>query len=228
MKKRISILAALALLLMNGLASAKAPNYVNFQGKLTNQNRAPISGNVDIKFSVYDAATGGTVLWSEIHTAAPVTNGMFNVLLGSLNPVDFSTIFTGAAGEQRWLEVKVSADPPMTPRQPIVSVPYSINSETANDVPSKDITPNSVTIPGYGLIINSNGRWVGDPTGLVGPQGRRDQQGQQARKEHKVIQAHKARKALRGHRERKGQQGPKGQKGIRGIRGPQVHHHTNG
>ncbi len=41
----------------------------------------------------------------------------------------------------------------------------------AEDVYNKDINPRSITITGYGPVIDSAGQWVGDPTGLQGPKG---------------------------------------------------------
>ncbi len=155
---------------------AEVPLSINFQGKLTDSNQAPINVPADITFSIYDADIAGTLLWSEDYTGITVTNGIFNVLLGSgtpdpANTGDISTVLTG---EDRWLEVQVGSDPAMTPRQQITSVAYSLHSSTAanaDDVLDKDINPNSVTIPAFGPVIDSNGQWVGDPTGLIGPEG---------------------------------------------------------
>ncbi len=41
----------------------------------------------------------------------------------------------------------------------------------ANDA-NGDINPASVRIPGLGVVIDADGQWVGDPSGLVGPVGR--------------------------------------------------------
>lgn len=184
MKKFALIFTIFVLCLLPIQAFAQVSVLINFQGKLTDPNKAPIEGQVDIKFAIYDAETGGNLLWEENHSGIIVTNGIFNVLLGSGSAVtgDLSITFTGA---DRWLEVKVGTDMPMTPRQRIASVAYSIHSKdadnalTANDVPSKDITPKSITISGYGVVIDSNGKWVGDPTGLVGPPGPAGPQGPQ-------------------------------------------------
>jgi hypothetical protein len=54
----------------------------------------------------------------------------------------------------------------MTPREEIASVPYAI---TAGDVIG-DIHPTTVSI-GTTAVIDATGKWVGSPTGLVGPKG---------------------------------------------------------
>ncbi len=184
MKQFLPTIAIFALLFLAApvLAQQPVPLLINFQGKLTDPNQAPIDGLADVTFSIYDAETDDTLLWSEDHTGITVTNGIFNVLIGDgtpdpANTGDISTVFTG---EDRWLEVQVGSDPAMEPRQKITSVAYSIHSSTAanaDDVLNKDINPNSVTIPAFRQVIDSNGRWVGDPTGLVGPQGPTGTQG---------------------------------------------------
>ena len=70
--------------------------------------------------------TGGTAFWSETQSVS-VTDGLFNVLLGStlaLDPDDF----TGAT----WLGIKVGGDNEMTPRQRVVSVGYALQTSHAD------------------------------------------------------------------------------------------------
>ena len=45
-------------------------------------------------------------------------------------------------------------------------------ADHARDVRGENIHPATVSI-GDTEVINSDGQWVGDPTGLVGPQGER-------------------------------------------------------
>lgn len=56
---------------------------------------------------------------------------------------------------------------------------FSEESSNADDVYNKDINPKSITITGYGPIIDSSGKWVGNPTGLQGPPGPQGPQGPQ-------------------------------------------------
>ena len=57
------------------------------------------------------------------------------------------------------------------------SADHANNSDNANsaahakDVACEDITPKSVSICDVGAVIDATGAWVGDPTGLQGPQG---------------------------------------------------------
>ena len=105
-------------------AGAAAPTLVNFQGILEDSQGTPISGSVQVTFSIHDAATGGMVLFEETQTVS-VQGGLFSVLLGSTGgPIGLdSAVFTTS---ERWLGIKVGADPEMTPRLRIASVPYSL------------------------------------------------------------------------------------------------------
>jgi hypothetical protein len=76
---------------------------ISYQGRLTDQDGNPLNGNVKIKFSVYNAETGGTSLHSETDTVA-VTEGLFNTVVGpssavaGLTPKDLS--------QPLWLELR--------------------------------------------------------------------------------------------------------------------------
>ena len=113
------------------LAGVSLPSLMNYQGVLSH----PITGDPvpdgehEITFALYDVASGGTALWMETQ-AVPVQNGLFSVLLGSINPLS-ADAFTGMT----YLGVKVGADAEMTPRQQIVSVPYAIHAQQAASAP---------------------------------------------------------------------------------------------
>jgi len=80
-------------------------------------------------FAIFDAATGGTQLWSQITTIV-VQNGAFSVEITA--PV---TVF--ATGEPRWLEIGTGIDPFM-PRVPIAATPYAFRANTAGDADTVD------------------------------------------------------------------------------------------
>jgi hypothetical protein len=103
------------------------PKLVNFQGRLTNPSTGdPVpDGTYSITFRIFNAASGGTQLWSETQSAVAVTNGQFNVLLGSVSPLTASVL----DGDPRYLEVKVGEDPAMTPRLRFATVPYAFHAE---------------------------------------------------------------------------------------------------
>jgi len=91
--------------------------------------KAVTDGTYSMVFAVYDAVNGGTALWSETNTSVQVKNGLFSVLLGSVNNLPANIFSNGP----RWFGVKVGSDPEMLPRQQIASVPFAMISQTVID-----------------------------------------------------------------------------------------------
>ncbi|MBI3872682.1 MAG: hypothetical protein HY304_06370 [candidate division Zixibacteria bacterium] len=108
-------------MLLPSEAHAAVPQLITFQGILKNGSGNPVAnGSYSVMFKIYDAPTVGNVLWME--TQSVTTNsGLFTTLLGSITAIP-DTIFNDSS---RYLEIKVAADPPMTPRQKLSSVGYS-------------------------------------------------------------------------------------------------------
>ena len=65
---------------------AAVPHLVRYQGTAIDANNVPLEGPYTLIFRLYNAATGGTAVWTETHTSAPVTKGRFSVLLGNGTP----------------------------------------------------------------------------------------------------------------------------------------------
>jgi len=106
--------------------SNNVPNLIDFQGRLTDDNGNAVNGTVNITFSIYDVDTGGTALWSESQ-AVDVTEGLFNVTLGNITPLDESYFIS----PDRWIGILVETDNEMSPRTRITSVPYALQSGTS-------------------------------------------------------------------------------------------------
>lgn len=114
-------------LLAGTLATGSIPEVMSYQGFLTDANSQPSSGTVQLDFAIYDAATGGNLLWEESHPDTAVVEGYFTVLLGAHG----SPLTTGVFdGETRYLQVKVN-DGDSLPRQRVGSVPYALRSSWA-------------------------------------------------------------------------------------------------
>jgi len=145
---------------------AGAPLYFNYQGLLLEPGSGkPVAdGTYQLVLSIYDVAAGGTALWTEPQAVA-VHKGLFNVRLGTATPLDPAWV----DGRDLWLGVAVQGDGEMDPRTPLVSVPYAIN---AGDVRGADIHPDNVYVEPYGLVIDADGYWHGQPlSGTVGATG---------------------------------------------------------
>ncbi len=124
MKARIFFAAVLiAVFCTVSLSYADVPQMINYQGYLTDATGAPINDPVDITFRIYDDSTAGNLLWDEYHSAVSVEEGIFNVLLGSVDSIAFAVF----DGDTRYLEMAVDGRGPMTPRRQMVSVPYAFH-----------------------------------------------------------------------------------------------------
>mgnify|MGYP005833207767 CR=1 FL=1 len=112
------------------------PMYINYQGYLTDLNGNPInntSPGLAMSFSIYDAESGGSLLWGPQLQTVPVRQGVFNVKL-LMNEVD-TTVFR--TGERRWLQLVIGGQI-MTPRTEITSMAYGIHSAKADNADMLD------------------------------------------------------------------------------------------
>ena len=143
----------LAIVLITAFSSTKAavPQLINYQGVLTDSTGAGLDTTVNITFSIYDAAVGGTLIWTEPIPTVTVTAGLFNVLLGSILPLDVS-IFSGSI---RYLGITVGIDPEQMPRTQLVSVPYSYRVSTVDGASGGNITSKVSIGPGHILTGDS-------------------------------------------------------------------------
>jgi len=95
----------------------------SYQGQLNDSNGNPITdSSVDMTFKFYNVAENGTPCWSEDHTgtnAVDVQNGLFNVLLGQITPIDAACLDGDV-----YLELVVNNET-MSPRELLTSVAFS-------------------------------------------------------------------------------------------------------
>ncbi len=125
LQSALLLITVMALISVSG--NAAVPQLINYQGRLTD-NGAPLSGTHSLKFIIFANEAGTVALWQEIQPAVAVTDGLFQVLLGSVVPIP-SSVFSG---DTRWLGVSLNGGPQMTPLKPIVSTAYAFRSENAN------------------------------------------------------------------------------------------------
>jgi hypothetical protein len=115
---RVGVLGGLGLL---GVAHAAVPGEVAHQGRLTTASGTALAGSSAVTFTVYDAATSGSALWTETHSAVAFDDGYYAVQLGSVTALP-SSVF---AGGPRWLGVSVGSGPELAPRTAILAVPVA-------------------------------------------------------------------------------------------------------
>lgn len=145
-----------------------------YQGRLET-NGIPVSGTFTFQPTLWDAASGGSLVAGNSPTTSNVTvsNGLF------LLPLNFgpSALNDGAA---RWLQIEVApaGDPFVTlnPRQPLTSAPYAYRAAlagAAETVPAANVTgtlglgqlPSGV-ITNLQTDVNLTGNFSGDGSGL--------------------------------------------------------------
>jgi hypothetical protein len=65
------------------IATAQVPSLINYQGRLTNANGDPVTGSKNFAISIYDAATNGTLLYTETIGAVTLDdNGVYSFQFG--------------------------------------------------------------------------------------------------------------------------------------------------
>jgi|GEM_PF-2423177 len=122
-----------ALLLCAGPAAA-VPQTVPLSGTLTDDNGAVENGTVTLQLKVYDALTGGNVVFEESQNVQ-VQNGNFTVYLGMSSTLDL-TVF--ADNDELYLGITVDDDEEMSPRFPLATVPYAAHAASADDALTLD------------------------------------------------------------------------------------------
>lgn len=118
------------------ISSAQAPLQFSYQGRLTDSNGVPVVGTTTAIFSVIRGGTAmalptaGVTNYAEEAPIVSDTSGIFSHLVGTGTALGGHTLdaadFEGGS-EQRYVEVRVGGET-LLPRQPVVTVPYSITA----------------------------------------------------------------------------------------------------
>jgi hypothetical protein len=134
----VSVFSALVALLTLACAYAQGVTQpFTYQGFLR-QGGAPLNNpSQSMRFRIFDALTGGTMLWDSGALTVNVSNGLFTV---QLNPP--ASIWTGA---DRFLEIQVGATT-LSPRVRIGSTPYANTATLLNMFQSGTMNPDRMVI----------------------------------------------------------------------------------
>ena len=161
-----AMLFSVLLLMIATVHAQEIPGRINYEGRLTNASGVSITNAaVTVNFALYDAVAAGTKVWpaagTESHTVN-VQNGLFNVLIGSKEAVP-----TAALTDSLFLEIQVndgSGLETLSPRQPLVAVPYALRASIAEAVGNgvaADLTMKRngvtvITLTATGVTITGN------------------------------------------------------------------------
>lgn len=125
LRARHVILAVVAALALTASSYAGIPQYMNFQGKLTDEADVPIEdGDYIVALSIWDSEVEGTELWGSEYVVT-VHNGLFNVILGPI-PSDVFEVAT------RWLSVAMEGVGEMGARTQLLATPYTFHALVAD------------------------------------------------------------------------------------------------
>ncbi|MEQ8770469.1 MAG: hypothetical protein RIB60_08165 [Phycisphaerales bacterium] len=145
----LSLIAAagLAALASTPVLSAPQTSAITYQGVLED-NGAPVDGQVDLRVSLFDAASGGSALATVTLDDHPIADGVFSAELDfGVGPFELN--------EQRWVQVEArpfDSTGPFTalPRQSLTAAPYALNTRGISVDGSGD---GAVTIRGGADIV---------------------------------------------------------------------------
>lgn len=125
---------SLTLLLLSATTLADtAVGPMNYQGRLLDNAGIPLTGSYNFSVSVYNAATGGTLKYRELHNAVAVNDGVYSFLVGTQSK---------DAGDSTWsvelwnccsslyLEISVNGST-LSPRHRLAAAPFAFQSNLA-------------------------------------------------------------------------------------------------
>ena len=125
--KPLSFLSVLLLLLAAQVVWGQIPQTMSYQGVLTDAAGDPVQdGDYNLTFKLYASASTGTELWTETQTPT-IVNGIFNVILGRVNPLDLPF------DKPYWLGITVAEGSELTPRVELTASAYSLNARSIED-----------------------------------------------------------------------------------------------
>jgi len=127
MKRLLFFYLMLILVLSVTGSQAQLPRIINYQGILLSSNGQPVpEGNYNLTFKLYDDTN--TQIWSEVHNQMFVAGGMFQVLLGTVTPLNIPF------DKAYFLGIQVGSDPELQPRMILTSAAYAIRADDANQL----------------------------------------------------------------------------------------------
>ena len=126
-----SAFALAAVTALPGALTAGSPPFLPLQGYLTDAAGNPISAEVSVAFTIYNAEVGGDALWTETQSIL-VEDGLFAVYLGEAATIDLGLFLSYT---HLWLGVQVESDPEMG-RVYLGSTPYTAYAEYCGNIPA--------------------------------------------------------------------------------------------
>ncbi len=127
--KRTLFLSVLLVVLICSIQTVRGqiPQTLSYQGVLTDANGAIVAdGKYTLTFKLFDTDEGGKAIWSE-NQEVFIQNGLFNVALGSISPLDIPF------DKPLWLAITVGKGSDTGQRMELTATPYSLFARTVAD-----------------------------------------------------------------------------------------------
>jgi len=121
---------------------------MSYQGRLM-EGGAPVTGVRSMTFTLFNAASAGTAIWTEPQSVT-VTDGLFQVALGSVSP--FLPAVLNQMSQNLWLEINVAGT--ILPRQQLMGSPYAFSL-----APGTNVTGSTPQILNVGNTGSGTGIW---------------------------------------------------------------------
>ena len=244
---KLKLFLILYLVIFATFAFAQEPQKMTYQGKLTDASGNAIDGSVELNFKLYDASSGGDLLWEESQQVE-AHDGLVDVILGTVTPLELGF------GQLLWLGISVDGGSELEPRTELTAAAASFYAHAIADGSVTDakigddtvvrslngvrddvmlMAGNNVTIDkqGVALVISAtgtggadgldcwdlNGNGSGDANEDTNGDGSFDAADCQGDNGAKGDQGDPGAKGDKGE---KGDDGPKGDKGDKGDPGP--------
>ena len=170
---KLILMWTLAFVLLAGSIFGQVPQLINYQGRLTGSTGNHLDTVVSMTFTIYDDSTTVSGQWTETQDSVIVTEGLFNVLLGSSNAIPTDLFDT----PNRFLGIQIGNDTEIAPRTRLVSVAYSMNCDKLDGFDSEDfILPNEAppsfcdyksVSPGATVTIFESAGYIREITSIV-------------------------------------------------------------
>jgi hypothetical protein len=126
MRKLLSLMVLGAFMMAVSPCWGEIPHLINYQGMLTDTGGNPLTDTLNITFRIYDQSSSGSMLWDETQNDVEIISGLFNVILGSVDPVELPF------DEDYWLEIDLGPGEILTPRIQLTSMGYAYRAKWAD------------------------------------------------------------------------------------------------
>src|SRR5215472_13507824 len=114
---------------------AALPRLLKFSGVLTDLAGKPLSGEIEVTFTLYKQEADEEPMWTETQRVQADERGGYTALLGATQPTGIpAELFR--SDEARWLGVQVQGQA-QRPRTVLVSVPYALKAVEAEKLAGK-------------------------------------------------------------------------------------------